>query len=70
MFTELKAEKVQETAEQLTRRIEERFPEAGLRKVAAELVAVCADTRRRARENSRPIPVLRFSSPHSERCFS
>jgi len=48
-----------QTAERLELRISERFPEAGLRRVAHELVALARDTDRSAAELARPIRWLR-----------
>ena len=49
-----------QTAQLLERRVAERFPEAGLRKVAAELVALARDLAASARELSYPIWWLRI----------
>lgn len=44
MYLRLDPERITETARTLTRRIAERFPDSGLRKVADELVTVCERT--------------------------
>lgn len=49
-----------ETAGMLERRIGERFPESGLRKVAAELIALSHDTAARAKALEAPILWLRI----------
>lgn len=51
--------KIIETTQRLHERIAERFPESGLRKVSAELVALADDLAGRARELERPIWWLR-----------
>ena len=49
-----------DTVRRLERRIGAAFPEAGLRRVAGELVSVVADSRERAREIGRPIRWIRW----------
>lgn len=53
MYRELSADEIVKTAELLRRRIEERFPECGLGKVASEVVAVATAGRARGQSISR-----------------
>ena len=55
----LDADKILATLERLQQRVRERFPDAGLNKVAAELEAIGRDTRARAALVSRPHRLLR-----------
>ena len=59
MYTRLEPARVVETVVRLESRIAERFPERGLRQVAAELRKVAEETRRRIRHNRRPILWIR-----------
>jgi hypothetical protein len=44
MYTELKLDRIQETLVELERRIGDRFPDSGLRRLSAELVRLSTDT--------------------------
>jgi hypothetical protein len=57
----LEAEKILETIERLSRRIDERFPGSGLRQVCRGLLEAGRDLRRRAEWVSRPQPLLRVA---------
>ncbi len=58
MLRALDAGKILDTLERLGRRVHERFPEAGLNNVVAELLAIGRDTERRAAFVNRPyVPV-------------
>jgi len=59
MLRVLDADKILETLERLGRRVRERFPEAGLNSVAAELLAIGRDTQRRAAFVNRPYRPVR-----------
>ncbi len=59
MYRTILAEKVIATAQKLSERVRERFPEAGLSKVADEILAVARETDERARHISRPNVPLR-----------
>jgi hypothetical protein len=59
MHQGLRAAKVVETLEQLHARIGERFPDAGLTRVAEELVNVAKETSSRARRVAEPFILLR-----------
>ena len=59
MYRRIRAEKVIETAQALADRIRERFPEAGLAKVADEVLAVARETEERCRHIDRPNVWLR-----------
>jgi len=59
MLRVLDADKILETLERLGRRVRERFPDAGLNNVAAELLAIGRDTKRRAASVNRPYPPVR-----------
>ena len=59
MYRTIRAEKVIETAQRLSERVRERFPEAGLSKVADEILAVARETDERAQRISRPNIPLR-----------
>lgn len=58
-YTLLDAGKIVDTAERLSRRIDERFPGFGLSRVAAELVSVARETGRHADELARPSWLVR-----------
>jgi len=60
MLRALDSDKILETLELLGRRIRERFPDAGLNKVAAQLLAIGRDTERRAAFVNRPYTPLRL----------
>ena len=62
MYRELNAEKVAATADRLQRRIQERFPEAGLAKVSAELLEITQMAQSRSRSLRRPIWPLRIGT--------
>ena len=59
MHRALDADKILATLDQLQQRIRERFPDAGLNQVAAELEAIGRDTRGRATLVSRPLRLMR-----------
>ncbi|MGE3164011.1 MAG: hypothetical protein AB7O52_03840 [Planctomycetota bacterium] len=59
MYRTLHADKIVETAATLRRRIEERFPEAGLAKVAAELHQIAGEAVERCLSIRRPNYLLR-----------
>jgi len=59
MYRTLDAAKIVETVVQLQARIRERFPEAGLNGVAAEVHSVASESAERARRLGRPNLVLR-----------
>ncbi len=61
-YRSLDARKIIETLGVLHQRIEERFPDAGLGRVAAELVAVAQEAERTVGEIGRPIILLRVAS--------
>ncbi|WP_395749290.1 hypothetical protein [Prosthecobacter sp.] len=52
-YSQLNPELIVATVEQLSRRIEERFPEAGLRQVSAHLCHIARDARQRVVESAR-----------------
>lgn len=58
-FRRLDDERIQATVERLEQRIAERFPDAGLRLVAAELTSLAEESRARCRAIRRPMPLLR-----------
>src|SRR5262249_17622583 len=60
MLRALDADKILETLDRLGRRIHERFPNAGLNKVAAQLLSIGRDTERRAAFVNRPYVPLRL----------
>jgi hypothetical protein len=62
MLRALDADKILDTLERLGRRVRERFPDAGLNNVAAELLAVGRDAVRRAAFVNRPYPPLRLAA--------
>lgn len=51
-----------ETVELLSRRISERFPEAGLNRVCRELLSIASDSRQRAQAIGRPMLGVRLAS--------
>ncbi len=59
-YRTLNHDKIIETAVALEQRIEERFPQTGLRQVAAELVSLSRDTSAEARKLEGPIWPLRL----------
>jgi hypothetical protein len=59
---QLDSEKIVETVQLLSRRIHERFPEAGLNNVAHELLAIARHAKVRAKQISRPIRWVRLVS--------
>jgi len=59
MYRTLRADKIIETTERLRRRISERFPDAGLARVAGDLCAVAEEVRERCRAIRRPHVPLR-----------
>lgn len=61
MYRSLDADKVVETADRLSARIDERFPASGLSKVAAELAQLSRDTVKLAAE-IRPIWPIRAAA--------
>jgi hypothetical protein len=60
-YTQLNADKVLETLGALQLRIEERFPERGLKNVCAELTAICSRSRERIKRIARPNWPLRIT---------
>jgi len=56
----LDADKILATLERLSRRVHERFPAAGLNGVAADLLQIAQDTRRRAEDVARPHRPIRI----------
>ncbi|MEL7028405.1 MAG: hypothetical protein AAGL49_04170 [Pseudomonadota bacterium] len=60
MSRHLEAEKIVETLDQLQRRVEERFPNAGLAGVATDLVDTARKTAKRIRAVNRPYFLLRL----------
>jgi hypothetical protein len=62
IFRELDPQKIVETADQLERRIGDRFPQAGLRLVAAELHQIAQEAVVRCRRIGRPHYLLRICS--------
>ena len=62
MLRALDADKILETLERLGQRIRERFPDAGLNHVAAELLAIGRDTKERARRVAQPSRSLRIAT--------
>ncbi len=54
MFRTLDSAKIVQSLDQLTRRIDERFPGAGLAKVASELTGIAQDTSARSEKIARP----------------
>ena len=58
-YTQLEADKIVETAAQLARRVEERFPGSGLSRVAAEVAVVAGETHANAVLLARPNRVIR-----------
>jgi len=58
-YRALNAAQIVDTISRLERRIGERFPEAGLRKVCADLLAIAQDTQRKAELIARPNRALR-----------
>ena len=59
-YRTLDKDRITETAARLARRISERFPESGLRKVAQELVDLAGDIGRQAEDLEKPILWLRI----------
>ncbi|MBX3129900.1 MAG: hypothetical protein KF718_24500 [Polyangiaceae bacterium] len=59
MYESLSAEKILETLERLTRRIQERFPGAGLASVSGELTRIASEVARQTQELGRPHLPLR-----------
>jgi hypothetical protein len=59
MYRTLQSERIVATVETLARRIDERFPEAGLRKVCAELTALARESGARAAQIAAPNYALR-----------
>jgi len=59
---ELKADKITETAETLTRRIDERFTQSGLGAIAQTIQMISAEASGRIEELSRPMWSLRLSA--------
>lgn len=62
MYRTLKSTKIVETCTRLQRRIEERFPDAGLAKVAAELNSVAVEALQRCEQIRRPNIPLRVGA--------
>jgi hypothetical protein len=62
MFRTLHAEQIIATLQALQRRISERFPEASLAKVCAELIAVAGESRARTARIARPYYGLRAAT--------
>ncbi len=60
MFRTLDATKVVQSLDQLTRRIDERFPGAGLANVAAELTRIASDTSTRSAQIAKPAILTRL----------
>ena len=60
MYRSIRSEKIQETAAGLARRVENRFPESGLSRVAAELRAVVEEAKARCEIIARPNVWLRI----------
>jgi hypothetical protein len=60
VYTELDASKIIETVDRLERRIVERFPESGLRRVASEISSTARQLCDTAESLGRPHPKLRF----------
>ena len=58
----LDANRILQTAEQLSRRISERFPAAGLNEVCQQLLRITRKTQLRAAEIARPLLAIRFLS--------
>jgi hypothetical protein len=58
-YRELSSTEIIGTIEALERRVGERFPDSGLRRLCAELIAVARDAQRRAEEIARPNRSLR-----------
>jgi hypothetical protein len=59
MYRSLRSDEIVKTAESLARRVNSRFPESGLAKVASELRDVACETRDRCVQISRPNVALR-----------
>ncbi len=59
-YRSLNADNIVATLEQLHRRVSERFPERGLSEVAAEVLAIAKQDRKRARAASRPLFLVRL----------
>lgn len=62
MYRTLQAEGIIQTAEQLRRRIVERFPDSGLGRVAAELLVVAREAQGRSEDMVRPHKPLRIGA--------
>lgn len=62
MFTELDPDRIVDTIAKLKRRIDERFPDAGLSSVCGELLAVAKASKSRVKEISNPNYYLRAIS--------
>ncbi|MBI3195582.1 MAG: hypothetical protein HYZ34_14115 [Ignavibacteriae bacterium] len=60
MYLQLNPNKIIETAENLHRRIAERFPTSGLENVANEVVTLSRQSAKRAKDITRPMPVFRI----------
>src|SRR5688500_4022863 len=60
MYRTIRADKVIETAEQLVSRVQARFPDSGLARVAEEIRSVARETDERCRLIGRPNLPLRF----------
>ncbi len=61
VYHRLDPQRIVETAERLTRRVEERFPGSGLGGVAATLLSVAREAESRSVAIQRPLVALRFS---------
>ncbi|WP_013629151.1 hypothetical protein [Rubinisphaera brasiliensis] len=61
-YQQLNPDRILETIEQLRRRINERFPQAGLASVCGELYEVARDARRTAEDIARPMWGLRIAT--------
>jgi len=61
-YQQLNPDRILETIEQLRRRIDERFPQAGLAGVCGELDLVARDARRTAHDIARPMWGLRIAT--------
>lgn len=62
MYRHLRADEIIKTVDRLRARIAERFPEAGLTRVAEDLLRVAQDHARRSREIRKPRMLLRLLS--------
>ena len=62
MYRNLNSEKILDTIETLSRRIDERFPASGLGRVCQELITIAGESHRRSAWIGKPLRSLRFTT--------